>query len=174
MHSRPCLASGPRASGAQLRLRPVRPARSAWHEMPGHASARLRRPARAALSWTPPCDGWNAWRVAGRWWICGCRGCVLVAAGYVPALMRMRTRVRRSWATERRVGGARLRAGLTGRNRRVRSVDRKSRARQILSRRTAVRGQNATANAPVKVRGSQHTRLRTTCITASKNAGDSD
>jgi hypothetical protein len=110
---------------------------------------------------------------AGRWWISGYRGCVLVATAYVPASIRMRTRARRSKATERRVGGARLRAGLTGRNRRVRSVDRKSRARQILSRRTAVRGQNATANAPVKVRGSQHTRLSTAGITASENAGDS-
>jgi hypothetical protein len=57
----------------------------------------------------------NSLRSAGRCWICDCRGCVLVAAGYVPALMRMRTRVRRSQATERRVGVARLRAGPTGR-----------------------------------------------------------
>jgi hypothetical protein len=55
----------------QLRFRPVRPAPSAWHEMPGHASPRRRRPARAALSRTPPCDGWYAWCVAGRWWISG-------------------------------------------------------------------------------------------------------
>ena len=98
---RRCCISGTRALAALLRFRPVRPARSAWHEMPGHAFARRRRPARAALGWTPPCDGWSAWGVAGRWSICGCRECVLVAAAYVPASMRMRTRARRSQATER-------------------------------------------------------------------------
>jgi hypothetical protein len=44
---------------------------------------------------------------------------------------------------------------------------------QIPSRRTAVRGQSATANAPVKVPGSQHARLCTACITASENCAQS-
>jgi hypothetical protein len=190
--------------------------------------------------------------VAGRWWIGGCRGCVFVAAAQVPASIRMGTRARRSHAIEQRVRGARLRAGLTGRmgrsgpfpgiasraggagltgrNRKVCSVDRKSTFRerrfrmqdgiasagaalirvcrsagsawtqcyrginsptrvvvaefrrgvevhgtvtQIPSRRTAVRGQSATANAPVKVPGSQHARLCTACITASENCAQS-
>ena len=45
---------------ALLRFRPVRPAPSAWHEMPGYASPSRRRPARAALSRIPPCFGWSA------------------------------------------------------------------------------------------------------------------
>ncbi len=56
--------SGSCAFAALLRLRPVRPARSAWHEMPGWAFSGLRRPARAALSRNLPCAGWYAWDVA--------------------------------------------------------------------------------------------------------------
>ncbi|MGV2334958.1 MAG UNVERIFIED_CONTAM: hypothetical protein LVR18_12890 [Planctomycetaceae bacterium] len=33
--------------------------------MPGYASARRRRPARAVLGKTPPCDGWYAWGLHG-------------------------------------------------------------------------------------------------------------
>ena len=43
-----------------LRFRPVRPAQSAWHEMPGDASPELRRPVRAVLSKYPQCVGWHA------------------------------------------------------------------------------------------------------------------
>ena len=57
--------SGSYAFSARLRFRPVRPVRSAWHEMPGHGSARVRRPARAVLSRKPPCDGSYAWRGDG-------------------------------------------------------------------------------------------------------------
>jgi hypothetical protein len=39
------------------RFRPVRPAPSAWHEMPGHTAPEPRRPVRAVLSKNPPCEG---------------------------------------------------------------------------------------------------------------------
>ena len=42
---------------APLRFRPVRPAPSAWHEMPGHAVPEPRRPVRAVLSKNPPFEG---------------------------------------------------------------------------------------------------------------------
>jgi hypothetical protein len=45
--------SGLRAFPCLVRFRPVRPAPSAWHEMPGHALPKHRRPARAVLSKAP-------------------------------------------------------------------------------------------------------------------------
>jgi hypothetical protein len=45
--------TGRNRMGALLRFRPEGPALSAWHEMPGQASLRRRRPARAALSKHP-------------------------------------------------------------------------------------------------------------------------
>jgi hypothetical protein len=44
---------GLHAFAALLRFRPVRPVPPAWHEMPGHACAEPRRPARAVLSKKP-------------------------------------------------------------------------------------------------------------------------
>jgi hypothetical protein len=64
-------ASGSCAFAARLRFRPVRPVPSAWHEMPGHGSPRVRRPAVAVLSRNLPCDGSYAWRTALRR-RCGC------------------------------------------------------------------------------------------------------
>ncbi len=65
---------GLHAFAALLRFRPVRPVPPAWHEMPGHACAERRRPARAVFSKVPPCDGWYARGVAwrGDWsvWVC--------------------------------------------------------------------------------------------------------
>jgi hypothetical protein len=58
--------SGSCAFAALLRLRPVRPARSAWHEMPGSSFSAPSRPARAALSEDLPCDGWYARDIARR------------------------------------------------------------------------------------------------------------
>ena len=52
-HLPPFCVSGARALTAPLRFRPVRPAPSAWHEMPGYASPERRRPGRAALSNAP-------------------------------------------------------------------------------------------------------------------------
>jgi hypothetical protein len=103
-----CPACGPRAFAAHPRFRPVRPAPSAWREMPGHASPRRRRPARAVLSRTPPCDGWYAWGVARR----GHRGFV-VAAG---AFWLPRCTFRRRCAYEpRHVGRMQPNAALPGR-----------------------------------------------------------
>ena len=42
-----------------LRFRPVRPAPSAWHEMPGSAFSEPCRPVRAALSKSLPYSGWR-------------------------------------------------------------------------------------------------------------------
>jgi hypothetical protein len=58
--------SGSCAFAVLLHLRPVWPARSAWHAMPGWAFSGLRRPARATLSEDLPCDGWYARDIARR------------------------------------------------------------------------------------------------------------
>jgi hypothetical protein len=47
---------GLHAFTALLRFRPVGPAPSAWHEMPGYASPGCRRPARAVLRIADPAD----------------------------------------------------------------------------------------------------------------------
>ena len=108
---RPCWASG------TVGFRPVRPAPSAWHEMPGWAFPGLRRPARAALSTNSPCAGWYA--CAGT-----LRGGRAIRVGRdrggrapAPASRDapMSTSIHALRATTRRVAGMGLRAGLTGR-----------------------------------------------------------
>jgi hypothetical protein len=73
-----------------LRFRPVRPAHSAWHEMPGYGFPELRRPVRQFFVSTRSVTGGTP------------GGCV-------------RGAVVESRVTTRRVRGAELRTGLTGR-----------------------------------------------------------
>ena len=152
VHSRRCLASGPRAFAAPLRFRPVRPGPSAWHEMPGHAAhgvfalqgqllAGLRRVMGGPRGvWRG--DGGSLWlpRVRG-----GCRcGRSGVDAHGNPGTSITCNRTAR-WGAELRAGltgrmgrsgrfpGIASRAGgagLTGRNRRVCSFDGKSTFRE--------------------------------------------
>jgi hypothetical protein len=113
----PDCGSGPVGLPALLGFRPVRPAPSAWHEMPGWAFPGLRRPARAALSRNSPCAGW-----------CTCAGTLRGRrsirvgrdrGGRAPAPASrdapMSTSIHALRATTRRVAGMGLRAGLTGR-----------------------------------------------------------
>jgi hypothetical protein len=113
----PDCGSGPAGLPALLGFRPVRPAPSAWHEMPGWAFPGLRRPARAALSTNSPCAGWYA--CAGT-----LRGGRAIRVGRdrggrAPAPANrdapMSTSTHALRAPKRRVAGVELRAGLTGR-----------------------------------------------------------
>jgi hypothetical protein len=70
--------SGPATSTAQLRFRPVRPAPSAWHAMPGQRPSHAPRPVKAVLSRFPQHSAptWHVWSTVrrGQRWIRVFRG----------------------------------------------------------------------------------------------------